>query len=171
MGVEIRERLGRVLVNVGVLALVIIAFDLFIPGALAIIFLIPEQGLSITASFILLSIIVTAFFALRVLLDLIRLLDLTTDYLIRHIPGFKSEKRISLKKALKELIIVLVLILSTPLITSAVVVMPQVGSWLTLTISSIFVVISVILIYDAGKTLYAVFQSGIQILIENISKK
>ena len=32
-------------------------------------------------------------------------------------------------------------------------------------------VISVILIYDAGKTLYAVFQSGIQILIENISKK
>jgi hypothetical protein len=97
--------------------------------------------------------------------------DLTTDYLIRHIPGFKSEKRISLKKALKELIIVLVLIISTPLITSAVVVMPQVGSWLTLTISAIFVVISIILLYDAGKTLYAVFQSGIQILIENISKK
>lgn len=169
MAAEIRKRVVRVVINSGLLALIIVIFQLALPGALALIFLIPKEGLTITTSFILLLITIASFFALRILLDLLQLVDLISDHLIKHLPGFKSDKRISIKKALKEITIVSALILLTPLASSLLLRIPSVGYWLTIGLSITFVIISIILIYDAGKTLYAVFQSGIQLLLDKIS--
>jgi len=169
MSEEIKERVIRVLINSGILILITLALDLSIPGTLALISLIPKEGLSLDTALLLLLIMITAFLALRILLDLMRLVDLTSDYLTSHIPGLKVEKRISIMKALKEMFLVLILVLITTLVSPALLLIPSIGSWLTIGLSAIVLVACIILIYDAGKTLYVIFESGIQLLIDKLA--
>lgn len=169
MSEEIKERVIRVLINSGILFLISIALNLSIPGTLALISLIPKEGLSLGTALLLLIIMITAFLALRILLDLMRLVDLTSDYLTSHIPGLRAEKRISIVKALKEMTLVLVLVLITTLASPALLLIPSLGSWLTIGLSAIVLVTSIILIYDAGKTLYVIFEAAIQVLIDKLA--
>jgi len=169
MSEEIKERIIRVLINSGILILITLALGLSIPGTLALISLIPKEGLSLSTALLLLLIMITAFLALRILLDLMRLVDLTIEYLTRHVPGLKAEKRISIIRALKEIALVLVLVLITTPASQALLLIPSIGSWLTIGLSAIVLVASIILIYDAGKTLYVIFESGIQLLIDRLA--
>ena len=169
MSEEIKERVIRVLINTGILILITIALDLSIPGTIALISLIPKEGLSLSTALLLLLIMITAFLALRILLDLMKLVDLTSDYLTSHIPGLKAERRISITKALKEIALVLVLVLITTLASPALLLIPRTGSWLTIGLSAIVLVTSIILIYDAGKTLYIIFELSMQLLIDKLA--
>lgn len=169
MSEEIKKRTVRVLINSGILVLIVVALDLSIPGVLALIFLIPREGLSMGTALILILITATSFLALRILLDLIRLVDLTSDFMIKHIPGLGIGKKVSITRALKEVILVLILVLSTAVISPILLLIPQIGYWLVLGVSVASIVVSIILIYGAGKTLYAVFQSSIQLFINILS--
>jgi len=169
MSEKVRERVIRVLFNFGILILITIALDLSIPGTLALISLIPKEGLTLSTALLLLLIMITVFLALRILLDLMRLIDLTSDYLTRHIPGLKTEKRISVTKAIKEIIFVLFIVLITTLASPALLLIPGIGSWLIIGVSAIALVTSMILIYDAGKTLFLIFESSIQLLTDKLA--
>jgi acid phosphatase family membrane protein YuiD len=54
--------------------------------------------------------------------------------------------------------------ITSPLISSV----PNTGGWLSLAISIVAFIFSVILVYDAGRTIYAAFESSIQALIDRI---
>lgn len=166
---EIRTRVFRILVNTGIMVIIMVALNLFLPGALSLIFLIPQQGLTFTTTLVLLLIVIITFFALRILLDLIHLVDLTSIRFINKIPGLRTERKISIKRALKEIIIVLVLILVGTVSSPFLLLIPNVGGWFSLGISIVLLAISIILIYDAGKTLYAIFQSGIQLFVDKLA--
>ena len=114
-------------------------------------------------------VIIMAFLGLRVLMDLIRLVDLTSDYLLLHIPGLRPDKRVSIVRAFKELIIVVVLIVAATSVSPFLSLIRDIGFWLDLSVSLAFAGVSVILIYDAGRTLYAIFESGIGLLVDKIS--
>jgi hypothetical protein len=95
--------------------------------------------------------------------------DLTSDFIIKYIPGLKIKKKISLEKALKEIFLVLILVLLMTIMSPILLNIPKFGPWIELSVSIIFIVISIILIYDASKTLYAIFQSAIQHFIDQVS--
>ncbi len=102
-------------------------------------------------------------------MDLIRLVDLTSEFLLVRIPGLKQEKRVSVVRAFKELIIVVLLIVAATSVPPSLARIPDIGIWLDIGVSLAFAGVSIILIYDAGRTLYAIFQSWIELLIEKIS--
>jgi len=165
---EIKKRVIRVILNLAFLFVLAIALNITIPGALAVIRLIPKEGLSLSTAFMLLFIVVMAFQALRIILDLIRLVDVASTFLIKYIPGLKVKNKISVVRALKEIMIVIILILLTTAVFPIFLLVPKFEPWLTIGVSVISVVVSIILIYDAGKTLYAVFQSGLEFFIEKL---
>src|SRR4030042_110528 len=102
-------------------------------------------------------------------MDLIRLVDLTSDFLLLHIPGLRQERRVSIVRAFKELIVVVVLIVAATSLSPFLLLVRDIGFWLDTGVSLAFAGVSVVLIYDAGRTLYAIFESGIELLINKIS--
>ena len=163
---EIKKRVLRIILNSTVLVVLTVALNITIPGALAIIRLIPQEGFSVTTALMLLFIIVMAFQALRIILDLVRLVDAVADFLVKRIPGLKSGGKISVVKALKEIVIVIAIILVTTTVLPLSLLTPDFPPQLTIAFSILSIAISVILIYDAGKTLYAVLQAGLDFFVE-----
>jgi len=168
---EIRKRAIRVILNSGILFLIVTITSFTIPGVLAVIREIPKEGLTIGSAMGLLLVFVAAFFALRMLLDIIRLVDLTSDFLIAQIPGLKAEKRVSIVRALKELVAVLVMVIAVSIASPLLLFVPGVGWLLQVAVSVGLAIPSIILLYDAGRTLYAIFQSGIELFIERLANE
>jgi len=169
MSEEIRKRAIRVIVNSGILFLILTITSFTIPGVLGLVREIPREGLTIGSALGLLLVFVAAFFGLRMLLDLIRLVDLTSDFLVAQIPGLKAEKRVSIVRALKELIAVLVMVVAVSIASPFLLLVPRMGWLLQVGVSVGLAIPSIILLYDAGRTLYAVFQSGIELFIQRLS--
>ena len=170
MSEEIRKRAIRVIINSGMLFLIVTITSFAIPGVLGIIREIPREGLTIGSALGLLLVFVEAFFGLRMLLDLIRLVDLTSDFLVAQIPGLKAEKRVSIVRALKELVAVFVMIVVVSISSPFLLLIPSVGWLLQVAVSVGLAIPSIILLYDAGRTLYAIFQSGIELFIERLAR-
>ena len=168
MSEEIRKRTFRVIANTGMLLLIVAITSFAIPGVMAVIGQIPRIGLTVGSALGLLLVFIAAFFSLRTLLDLIRLVDLVSDFIVSRIPGLHVQRRVSIIRALKELIVVLVMIVGVSLVSPFLILVPDFGFQLQLAISIGFAVPSIILLYDAGKTLYAVFQSMIEFIIERL---
>lgn len=167
---KVRTRVARVLLNSGILFLLVTVTTFTIPGTLVLVREIPTTGLTIASAIALLLIFMGAFLGLRIVLDLMRLVDLTSSFLVAHIPGLKIEKRVSIVRALKEIIVVLIMAVAATIGNPFLLLVPQVGWWLQLVLSIGLAVPAVILLYDAGRTLYAVFQSAIEILIDKLEE-
>jgi signal transduction histidine kinase len=163
---EIKKRVLRIILNSTVLVVLTVTLNITIPGALAIIRLIPQEGFSVTTAFMLLFIIVMAFQALRIILDLVRLVDAVADFLLKRIPGLKSGGKISVVKALKEIIIVIAIIIVTTTLLPLSLLTPDFPPQVTIAVSILSIALSIVLIYDAGKTLYAVLQASLEFFIE-----
>jgi len=165
---EVEKRVLRVLVNSSIIFAIILALSFLNISFSSILIIIPAGGFTLTIAAALIIIVILFFMFLRVMLDLIRLIDLASETLLKRIPGFNPNKSPSVIRALKELAIVfaiaMVVSVASPLISSA----PTIGGWLSLAVSIIAFAFSIILVYDAGRTLYAAFESSIQALIDRI---
>ncbi|MEM2960083.1 MAG: hypothetical protein QXU67_00595 [Candidatus Bathyarchaeia archaeon] len=165
---EVEKRVLRVLINTGLIFIIGLALGFLNISFSSILAVIPVGGFSLTMALALIAVIVLFFMALRVVLDLIRLIDFASETLLKHIPGFNPEKSPSVVRALKELLVVFVVTImvsvASPLISSV----PNIGGWFSLAISIAAFAFSVILMYDAGRTIYAAFESSIQALIDRI---
>jgi len=169
MSEDITKRVIRVLINLGVLALIVTVSGLSIPGIVALFSILPAEGLSLGSFLILVLVIISTFFALRILMDTIKLVDTASDLLVKHIPGLNDRKRISIIRALKEVILAFLLVLLNTVASPALLLIPRVGPWLSLGVSVIVLVVALVLIYDAGKTLYAIFESWVQFLTDKLA--
>jgi hypothetical protein len=165
---EIEKRVLRVLINAGLIILIGLALSFLNISLPSILTIIPAGSFSLTVFISLIIIIVLFFTALRITLDLIRLMDAASTSLLRRIPGFNPEKSSSIVRALKELLAVFAITICTSLISPLISSIPKVGGWLSLTLSIVAFAFSAILMYDAGKTIYAAFESSIQILVDHI---
>lgn len=165
---EVEKRVLRVLINSGIIFLLILALGFLNVSLSSILMIIPAGGFTFTIAIALIIVIVLFFMSLRVILDLIRLIDLASESLIKHIPGFNPDKSPSVVRALKELLIIftiaIVISVTSPLISS----IPNIGGWLSLAISLVAFAFSIVLMYDAGRTIYTAFESSIQALIDRI---
>ncbi|MCS7112871.1 MAG: hypothetical protein RMJ00_01120 [Nitrososphaerota archaeon] len=166
---EVEGRILRIIANIGVLALIMLALSFLNINIPSILTLIPREGFTFITAIAVMITIILFFVALRIILDLMRLVDIASNTLLKHIPGFNPEKSPSVVRALKEISTVLLtaiaLSIATPLISS----IPEVGGWLNISITIAIFIFSLVLLYDAGKTLYATFESSIQTLIDKIT--
>ncbi|MEM3715901.1 MAG: hypothetical protein QW145_01930 [Candidatus Bathyarchaeia archaeon] len=165
---DVERRVIRVLINIGLIFLMILALGFLNISLSSLITVIPAGGFTLATAVALIAVIVIFFIALRIVLDLIRIIDVASETLLRHIPGFNPEKSPSVIRALKELlaifIVAIVASVSSPLISS----IPGVGGWLSVALSIAAFIFSLVLAYDAGRTMYAAFESSIQLLIDRI---
>lgn len=166
---DVERRVLRVLINIGLIFLVILALGFLNISFSSIMIVIPSGGFTLATAVVLIVIIILFFIALRVVLDLIRLIDMASETILRHIPGFNPEKSPSILRALKELLAIFIVAIvasaSLPLASS----IPEVGGWLSIILSIAAFAFSVVLAYDAGRTIYAAFESSIQLLIDQIT--
>ncbi|MEM2342193.1 MAG: hypothetical protein QXX94_02320 [Candidatus Bathyarchaeia archaeon] len=165
---EVEKRVLRVLINSGIIFLLILSLSFLNVSLSSILIIVPAGGFTFTIAIALIIVIVLFFMSLRVILDLIRLIDLASESLLKHIPGFNPNKSPSVVRALKELLIIfaiaIVISVTSPLLSS----IPNIGGWLSLAISLVAFAFSMILMYDAGRTIYTAFESSIQALIDRI---
>jgi len=165
---EVEKRVLRVLINSSIIFAIVLALSFLNISFSSILTIIPTGGFTLTMAVALIIVIILFFMFLRVVLDLIRLIDLASESLLKHIPGFNPNKGPSVVRALKELVIIftiaIVVSITSPLMSSV----PNIGGWLSLAISIVAFVFSIILMYDAGRTIYAAFESSIQALIDRI---
>jgi hypothetical protein len=167
---KVRTRVARVLINSGILFLLSTLTTFAIPGTLVLVREIPTTGVTFASAIALLLVFLIAFFGLRIVLDLIRLVDLTSDFLVAHIPGLNIKKRVSIVRALKEIIVVLLMAVAVSIGNPLLLLVPQVGWLLQLVLSIGLAIPAVILLYDAGRTLYSVFQSAIELFIDRLEE-
>lgn len=165
---EIEKRILRVLINTGLVILIGLALSFLNISLPSILTIIPTGSFSLTVFISLIIIVVLFFIALRITLDLIRLMDAVTASFLRRMPGFNPEKGPSIVRALKELLAVFAITICVSLISPLIASIPKVGGWLSITLSIAAFAFSVILMYDAGRTIYAAFESSIQILVDHI---
>jgi hypothetical protein len=165
---EIEKRVLRVLINTGLIILIGLALSFLNISLPSVLTIIPAGSFSLTVFISLIIIIVLFFTALRITLDLIRLMDAVSASFLRRIPGFNPEKSPSIIRALKELLAVFAVAICTSLSSPLISSIPKVGGWLSLALSIAAFAFSAILMYDAGKTIYAAFESSIQILVDHI---
>lgn len=168
---EVEKRVLRILINLSLIAAISLALSFLIPSFPYIIVLIPREGFTLTIALALLAIIILFFLALRVILDLTKIIDMASASLLRHIPGFNPEKGSSIVRALKEMMIVFILAITVSAASPIISSIPSIGGWIGLAVSIICLALSLALMYDAGKTLYTTFQSSIQILIDRITTR
>jgi hypothetical protein len=157
--------------NSGIMFLIITITTFAIPGTLALISQIPMEGLTIASAIGLLLVFLSAFIGLRIILDLISIVDLASDFLMTHIPSLKANKRISIVRALKEILAVLIMSITATIAGPILLFVPKVGWLLQLLVSVGLAIPAVILLYDSGRTLYAIFQSAIELFIDSLAKQ
>lgn len=168
---ELHKKAIRIIVNSGIMVLIITLMTFALPGTLAIISQIPTDGLTIASAVGLLFVILSAFIGLRIILDLIRIVDLASDFLVTHIPSLRAKKRVSIVRALKEILVVLIMAIAATIASPILLFVPGIGWILQLVVSFGLAIPAVILLYDSGRTLYAIFQSAIDLLIDNIIRR
>lgn len=168
---EVKKRVMRITLHSTVLLVLAVTLNITLPRALVTFLAIPAEGFSLSTAFLLVLVVVMAFQTLRIILDLVRLIDVLSEVLVKHLPGLKTERKVSVIKAFKEVIIVILLIIVLTLLAPFALMMPELEPWLSVGVSMTAIIISIILLYDAGKTLYAMLQSGIDLLIERIIRQ
>lgn len=165
---NVEKRMLRVLINIGLIFLVILVLGFLNISFSSITAIIPSGGFTLATAVALIAVIILFFIALRVVLDLIRLIDAASKTILKRIPGFNPEKTPSIIRALKELLAIFIVAMaasaSLPLVSS----IPKIGGWLSITLSIAALLFSIVLAYDAGRTIYAAFESSIQLLIDRI---
>jgi len=166
---EIEKRVLRILINSGLIAVIFLSLSFLDISFPYIIAIIPSEGFTLTIAVALLVIIILFFMALRIILDLTKLIDMASFSLLRHIPGFNPEKGSSIIRALKELMVVFIIAIAVSIASPIISSVPRVGGWIGLVLSIAGLALSLALMYDAGKTLYSAFESSIQFLIDRIT--
>lgn len=165
---EVEKRIIRVLINSGLIFLITFILSFLNISFSSILAVIPAGGFTLATAASLIVVIILFFISLRIILDLIRLVDIASNLLLKYIPGFNPEKSSSVVRALKELLIIFVIAMLVSLASPIISVIPNIGGWLNLAISIAAFVFSIILMYDAGRTIYMAFESSIQALIDHI---
>jgi len=165
---EIEKRVLRILINSGLISLLMMALVYLEVSFPYILVAVSKEGFTLTMAIGMLGLIVLFFLALRVILDLTKVIDAASASLLKHMPGFNPEKGSSIIRALKELALVfaiaMIVSIVTPLISAV-----AAGGWIGLVLSLTCLVLALALMYDAGKTLYTAFESSIQLLIDKLT--
>jgi len=166
---EVEKRVLRILINLALTVAIFLALSFLIPSFPYVIILIPREGFTLTIALALLATIILFFLALRVILDLTKLVDMASVSVLRRIPGFSPEKGSSIVRALKELMIVFIIAITVSVASPLISSIPRIGGWIGLAVSISCLALSLALMYDAGKTFYTAFESSIQLLIDRMT--
>lgn len=156
LGTAIRTKLPRIIVNGIVLFAVWFAAVWISPLVnLALGNIIPGLQISTGIPVMLFFVAIFAWFAIKVVQDILGLADAIADTFVRFVPWVRHHKIADVKKGVKEIIVGAVLILLMPFVTPIIGFAPVIGAPLALAVLIVLVVAALALFWDAGKNLYA----------------
>jgi hypothetical protein len=154
LGNKIRQKLPKILLNLAVLFSVWFIATLISPAVQSLGSVIP--GAQISTGFLIIAslIVVMMFFAIAVIQDTLAVADALAETLVHLAPLMKKEEASDIKKAIKEIVLALVLILLTPFLPGMLALIPVIGQMLATIAIWFIVIVSLALFWAAGKILY-----------------
>jgi len=166
---EVRCRVPRLTMSL-VMAIIFFVIGYVVPRAPGIeSILVPgiEGGASYLIGAITLGI--TVIFLIRALYDALVLGDIVMDIIVRRL-GIKGES--SPRRAARDFIYIIVIILVTTAIFPVVVLVkwPGESSWLSAATIYIALGLIIVLIYDIGRVIYRVIEQRAELLADRLSK-
>lgn len=176
---ELRERLPRLAANLMlVVGLYIVTFlvsplfTFFDPS-------LPTVNISISELIRLVLYMVIALFGVRIVVDLTRILDVGSSLLIPRLPGMKGEAEASIRRAFKDAVYIIIVILVVwpvlPILSTAFSGVPLFGGYISSAAS--FIVLGVILffLYDISRTIHTIMSTRAiditELIVSRIAKK
>jgi|GEM_PF-6364931 len=151
---KLRKRLPRIMLNLAVIFSIWFIATLISPAVQSLGAVIP--GSQISAGFIIIisMIIVMGYFAISVSKDLLSIAEGISELLLTSTRLAREGEEANFRKAIKQVVIAVFLIILTPIIPGTFALIPVVGSTLATVIFFVFLAFSLSLFWDSGKVFY-----------------
>jgi len=162
---EIQLRIPRLVMSL-VMVFIFWILNIFVPPTLQNL-KIPGVNYPADQVFWIVTLFIMAMFLVRALSDALVLGDIVTDAVIRRL-GIKEER--SPRRALRDLIYIIVIVLVAAAVSPFLRSMENVGSMLSTATTYIALALIIILIYDIGRIIYRLIEEKAEILAEKIAK-
>ena len=162
---EIQLRIPRLVMNL-IMAFIFWVLNAFVPPTLEGIQL---PGINYPASqvFWFVTLLIMIMFLVRALSDALVLGDILTDMVIRGI-GIKEE--LSPKRALRDLIYIIVIVLVAAAASPFIKSVEKSVSMISTAVTYIALALIIVLIYDIGRIIYNLIEEKAEVLAEKISR-
>jgi hypothetical protein len=167
---EVRERLPRVILDFVAIIMTLIVAYLVIPISHSINFNVPGTAISAGLMVAVIFIVILAIIAFRILRDVGALLHPSVWTLFfQSVPGLEEPHKSLIRKAVHDLLYVVVVIILSYLITPLLVLIPGVGSSLAAAIPIVLAAIVIILLYDVGHLIYDEIAKSVQKITDKVA--
>lgn len=151
---KLRKGLPRIMLNLAAIFLIWFIATLISPAVQSMGAVIPGSHMSAGFMIIISMIIVMGYFAISVSKDLISIAEGVSDLLLTSTRLAREGEEASFRRAIKELVIAVFLILLTPIIPGTIALIPVAGPTLATIIFFAFLIFSLSLFWDSGKVFY-----------------
>lgn len=162
-GKEIQLRISRLIINL-IMVFIFWVLNAFVPPTLEGVYL-PGIYYSASRVFWFITLLIMIMFLARVLSDALALGNFLTEIVVRRI-GIKEE--ISPKRALRDLIYIIITVLVAAAITPFIKSVETYISMISTTVTYIALALIMVLIYDIGRIIYSLIEEKAEILAKKI---
>ncbi|RLI21659.1 hypothetical protein DRO54_03135 [Candidatus Bathyarchaeota archaeon] len=162
---ELRQRIPRLVMSL-IMVIIFWILNMFVPPTLKDI-QIPGLNYQADQVFWLITILIMVMFLARALSDALFLGDLLTDIVIKRL-GIKEER--SPKRALRDLIYIIVIVLVAAAVTPFLREIENIGWMLSTAAFYIALALIIVLIYDIGRIIYKIIEEKAEILAGKLAK-
>ena len=164
-GEDIRRRLPRLVTNL-IMAIIFWIISVFIPPTLPRL-LIPGINTDASTLVWLLTMIIMAIFLIRALTDALVLGDVLLDVITKKL-GVREEK--SSKRAAREFVYILVVVLVVTAVTPLLATIQDVGYYLSTASVYIGLGLVILFIYDIGRIIYKIIEEKAESFADYFTK-
>lgn len=157
---ELRERLPRLAANLTLAVGIYIVTFLVSPLFTVFNPVLPTINVSISELVRLVLYMMIALFGVRIVVDLMRLIDVGSSVLISRLPGMKGETEVSIRRALKDVVYIIIVILVVwpvlPILSGAFSGVPLFGGYISSAASLIVLGVILFFLYDISRTIHTI---------------
>lgn len=154
LGNAIRKKLPRIILNLAVLFCIWFIATLISPAVQSLGAVIPGSQVSTGFLVIVTMVIIMAYFAVSIIQDVMVIAEAAADTIVHSTPLIKPTEANDVKKAIKEVVMAIVLVLLTPFLPGTIALIPVLGPTLATVTLFVLVAAALGLFWAAGKILY-----------------
>jgi hypothetical protein len=154
LGNKIRQKLPRIILNLAVLFCLWFVTTLVSPAVQSLGAVIPGAQVSTGFLIIISMLVVMLYFAIAIIQDVLAIADAAAETIVHSTPLIKPQEASDLKKAIKEIVFAIVLVLLTPFLPGTLALIPVLGPTLATVLLFVLIAVALAMFWAAGKILY-----------------
>ncbi|MFH0962015.1 MAG: hypothetical protein V1820_05000 [archaeon] len=154
LGNKIRTKLPRVILNLAVMFSIWFVATLISPAVQSLGAVIPGSQVSTGFLVIVSMVVVILYFAIAVIQDVVAIAETAAETFVHLTPMIKETEANSVKKAIKEIVIAILLVLLTPFIPGTLALIPVIGPTIATVVLFVLIGAALSLFWASGRIFY-----------------